>query len=310
MAYTRFLLVASGLPVVVLCVVLLFEAQRTWTLILAAYLVGTVVAWILVGRLKANGRGLGPFWLLAALNLLIVVPELGLRAAKFQYASGARFAVAAWARSVSSVADPTLLWRVPAGEGGNSMGFLGPDPIVPKPPDTYRLLILGDSCSMQPGWPSSLQSFLNVQWHDRGVKIECFSHSLAGYSSYHGPINVYRENLQANRDVIGQTPLVSLTTPTSHGVNGVPVKLPEVGLAKRAEEVIELHRRNNDVVREVAAADRTYLLDLEREYGTAEAVDGVFTKEGIHHTRRGVLQMAARIGSFLESQRLHPAGPE
>ena len=89
----------------------------------------------LAGYLARRRRSVGPIVVLAAVNMALIVPELGLRLAEFRYESGiwygsrpgdfARFDF-----------DQDLFWKLPASrENVNSLGFPGREIDPLKPPD-------------------------------------------------------------------------------------------------------------------------------------------------------------------------------
>ena len=59
--------------------------------------------------------------------------------------------------------DPILFWRPVDRPPYNSHRLKGPEPAVPKPPDTFRIMAYGDSNTDGPpqgGWPDELQQLL------------------------------------------------------------------------------------------------------------------------------------------------------
>src|SRR5437667_10231865 len=60
--------------------------------------------------------------------------------------------------------DPLLWWRPRNGPPYNEQGFKGPVVAIPKPANTLRILVYGDSNTEglpEDSWPSRLQSELN-----------------------------------------------------------------------------------------------------------------------------------------------------
>ncbi len=95
--------------------------------------------------------------------------------------------------------DPDLLWKLrpnsPLSENErlNSHGFRGPEFSIVKPPDTYRVLILGDSRSFGFGlvnyediYSARIQHYFD-QTFGQG-KTEILNLSVIGYSSYQGKV--------------------------------------------------------------------------------------------------------------------------
>ena len=135
-------------------------------------------------------------WLLSAavLVLAVVVPELMLRAAGFTFRSGIQFGYPDPERMAFFRSDPRLFWklnpaadpaRVRADVDGNSRGFQGPDPEIPKPPGTYRALFLGDSCTFQ-GFPWRAAERMRDQKIPEDRSAEAVSLAIPGYSSLQG----------------------------------------------------------------------------------------------------------------------------
>ena len=101
--------------------------------------------------------------------------------------------------SVLKKQDPDLLWilkpysSLSEREALNSHGFRGPDFSIEKPPDTYRILILGDSRSFGFGlmnyddiYPARMQQYFNQTLSN--TQVEILNLSVIGYSSYQGKI--------------------------------------------------------------------------------------------------------------------------
>lgn len=146
-----------------------------------------MLAWYLAGYLARRRRSVGPIVVLAAMNMALIVPELGLRLAEFRYESGiwygsrpgdfARFDF-----------DQDLFWKLPASrENVNSLGFPGREIDPLKPPDVYRIAFIGDSCTQQ-GYPDMVEQELNRVTRDSQDRIECVTLAVGGYSSHQGRI--------------------------------------------------------------------------------------------------------------------------
>ena len=136
----------------------------------------------------AAARSLGG-WLvvLALLNALVVLPELALRAAGFRCVSGVQFGYPTPEEFWEFVPDEELFWRLPPGDDPpvNSLGFFGPEPEIPKPAGSARLVVLGDSCTQQ-GFPQSVPDHLARILSGSGVPVELVNLSMSGYSSHQG----------------------------------------------------------------------------------------------------------------------------
>ena len=135
-------------------------------------------------------------WLLssAVLALAVLVPELLLRASGFEYRSGVQFGFPDPQRMAFFDSDPRLFWKLKPAEdpeharpdvSGNSRGFQGKDPAIPKPPETYRMLFLGDSCTFQ-GYPWRAAERLRDLKIPEGRVAETVSLAIPGYSSLQG----------------------------------------------------------------------------------------------------------------------------
>ena len=93
-------------------------------------------------------------------------------------------------------------------------------------------------------------------------------------------------------------PVIFITPPTAHYRLGVPDYLIRQGFAVDKNSVITLHRRYNQILREVAAKNSWLVLDLEREFETGGDLSKIFLEDGIHLTGAGLAVIAARISDF------------
>jgi lysophospholipase L1-like esterase len=177
----RLILAVSGLSSV--AVALLIGLHDRSYLVIAAGLAAAVgIAWGLAGVLAR--RGFDPGWLLglAMLNLLLLLPELGLRATGFRYESGIEFGYPRPSHFVAFEPHERLFWTLrPGSQNVNSWGFPGPEIELPKPEGVRRIVVLGDSCS-QSGYPNDLEAMLDRP----GVPVEVVILAIAGYSSHQG----------------------------------------------------------------------------------------------------------------------------
>ena len=116
-------------------------------------------------------------------------------------------------------------------------------------------------------------------------------------------LSEYEANLERLRSRFASTdiPVVLLTAPTAHPVQGVPDYLVEEGYITDAESGLRLHREYNEVVRRVAARPGAHLLDLAARYAAlpAEDVRRLFRADGIHFTEEGLGRVAEDVTAFL-----------
>jgi lysophospholipase L1-like esterase len=159
----------------------------------AFWLAWTASKWALAAAVLTLLAGLArrlrraPRWLLslAMLNLLIVVPEIALRAVDFRYVSGIQLQNSRL--FVAYQPDEELFWVLRGDDpAANSLGLPGGEVAVPKPDGTYRILFLGDSV-MQQGYPGMVQAILNTG-AGRRESVEAVTLALSGYSSHQGVV--------------------------------------------------------------------------------------------------------------------------
>lgn len=131
-------------------------------------------------------------WLivLIMLNLLVIVPELSLRLANFNYKPGVTYGNLAPKFTKYFVPDKELMWKYSSRQPGvNSYGFRGPEIVTPKPSNVKRILFFGDSCAEQ-DYARILEQSLNEKNRNPDIKFECLVFATAGYSSFQGRILV------------------------------------------------------------------------------------------------------------------------
>jgi lysophospholipase L1-like esterase len=177
--------VTLGLPALVALVVTVWRpVHGSWRL------VGVLFALFALGLVASRRAGRrGAKWLLAAcaVALVLVWPEIGLRAAGFRFdqAGWVVFGSAHPDNTVAAQRDPDLFWTLaPERPDVNSHGFLGREFTIPKPRGHYRIVFLGDSCTMQ-GYPVTLERMLNLLRPDTTV-YEAVNLAVAGYTSHQG----------------------------------------------------------------------------------------------------------------------------
>lgn len=162
-----------------------FAGALGWALAVAFALVALAGS-ALIRALSRAGRSSGPLFALWTVQALLVVPELGLRSAGFEHLSGIQFGYPHPEDFWQLELDDELFWKLPADSPlANSLGFFGPEPARPKPPELRRLVMLGDSCSQQDhpfAWPELAARELAATtgaW-------ECVNLALSGYSTHQG----------------------------------------------------------------------------------------------------------------------------
>jgi lysophospholipase L1-like esterase len=146
-----------------------------------------VAVWPLSAAL--GRRGANPGWLLAlaALGAVLLIPELGLRLAGFRYESGIQFGYPRPSQFTPFEPHPQLFWTLrPDDPDVNSWGFRGREVQLPKPPDVFRIVVLGDSCSER-GYPERLEGRLGASAAP-GRRVEVTRLATSGYSSHQGRV--------------------------------------------------------------------------------------------------------------------------
>lgn len=123
------------------------------------------------------------------LALAVLVPEACLRLAGYERAGGVRFGYPDPQTMTTFQPDELLFWRLKRGGrpdvAGNSRGFPGPDPAIPKPADVYRAVFLGDSCTFQ-GFPFVAEAEMRRLSIPPGLRAEAVSLAVPGYTSLQG----------------------------------------------------------------------------------------------------------------------------
>ncbi|MDH3626726.1 MAG: GDSL-type esterase/lipase family protein [Acidobacteriota bacterium] len=168
-------------------VALVLPSDVRWGWLLLPLLGVSVVGTVWMGRRHRRGRSVGPFLMLAMLNLMLVVPELALRVGGFRYESGIQFGYPRPTDMVRLLPDKRLFWRLPSTRSDvNSLGFPGDEPRIPKPEGAFRIVFLGDSCTYQ-GYPTFVGGLLNER-RLGDLEIDIVNLSVSGYSSHQGRI--------------------------------------------------------------------------------------------------------------------------
>jgi len=197
---TRLIFVCSFL-ISTIVLALLALKQPIKTNIAASYLWGAalVIGTMVISSLTRKRRKLLRLFLLASvLNLILVPPEAYLRFKGFRYESGIQFG---YPRPYQfSVFEPheTLFWRFPPSlPGVNSYGFEGPEVKQPKPPGTYRILFVGNSCMYQ-GYPHMIELILRKHY----AGVECINFANPGYTTYQGKVLIKSYIDDLNPDLV------------------------------------------------------------------------------------------------------------
>jgi lysophospholipase L1-like esterase len=149
-----------------------------------------------------------------------------------------------------------------------------------------------------------------VQWfHNHSRILQFVNKAIVTLSnSDSGPldetrvsVNEYSENLGyiGHFFVERNIPVIFITAPTSHYRHGVPDYLVALNFATDKESVIRLHRKYNEVVRDVAARTSGYLLDLESEINEMHGIQEIFLSDGIHFTQHGLALVAFHLTQFI-----------
>lgn len=92
--------------------------------------------------------------------------------------------------------DPVLWWRPKNTSPYNKQGFKGPLAEIPKPANTFRILVYGDSNTEgipEDSWPARLQLVLNEFEKQSHLKYEVLNAGVAGYTSHQGFIRFQQE---------------------------------------------------------------------------------------------------------------------
>jgi lysophospholipase L1-like esterase len=120
------------------------------------------------------------------------------------------------------------------------------------------------------------------------------------------PLEEYRDNLVAivRRFEELDVPVILITAPTSHRNVGVPDYLVDLDFVVDRASAVSIHTDYTDVVREVAASEGTYLLDLEEAFNAMEPerLEQLMMVDGIHFSDAGAKEAAARLDLFLAEQ--------
>lgn len=183
---TRYIFIFSFLASTIVCTVLALRqplrSNIAAAIVLAIFL---VVGAAVIGRV----RGRHPLFLRLALlvavcNLILVPPEAYLRYTGFRYESGVQFGYPRPYQFSVFEPDEHLFWKFPPSQPGiNSHGFPTREVTTPKPPEMFRILYIGNSCTYQ-GVPRYVESTLR----ERHPGVECLNFAIPGYTSHQGVV--------------------------------------------------------------------------------------------------------------------------
>jgi len=197
----RWVLAGLGPPAVVaLSLAVTRPADASWPLAL-----GCALWFGLLQLLAASLRSRGARRAIVAAVALSGAPlwiEVGLRLASFSADPGllVRFGYPDPELLLELDRDPELFWKLPADRFGvNALGFVGPEPELPKPPGRTRLVCLGDSCT-ESGYPALVGEALAAAGDER--ELDTVNLATSGYSSYQGRVLAERWLARLEPDVV------------------------------------------------------------------------------------------------------------
>lgn len=145
-------------------------------------------SWWLAGALFRRRKSIAWLLIIAALNLVLVLPEIGLRLIDFRFESGIQFGYPRPHEFIGFAYDEKLFWKLSkSAMNVNSLGFPGKMPEIPKRNKVVRLIFLGDSCTQQ-GYPTIVENLLNARRANYSQRFEAVTLAVSGYSSYQGRI--------------------------------------------------------------------------------------------------------------------------
>ena len=128
-------------------------------------------------------------------------------------------------------------------------------------------------------------------------------------SAYRVSLADFRANLRQMVRIARDNDIVPilLTAPTSHRRGHEPAYLVDGGRLADLEDLVPLHRRYVEAVREVAAEEDALLVDLHREFDRLPRrdLDRLLVEDGIHQTREGDRKIAEIIDRHLVESGLY-----
>jgi len=179
-----------------------FLTGLQWAVVILALALSAAFFYFFVPYLHRHAKPVNWLMMIAVLNFFVVVPELTLRTAEFRYEPGIQFGFPRPRNFLRFELDPELFWKLPSSRSDvNSLGFIGDEIPVPKPPDTYRILFLGDSVTQQ-GYPEIVERVLNGGTLGGNTSFEAVNLAMAGYSSHQGRILAERYGATFEPDLV------------------------------------------------------------------------------------------------------------
>jgi len=194
----RIVVITSALPSV-LCV-LLAASGKISSLFAVGYVLGLFALWLTLYFWTPRWLT-GLALLISTVNLIVISPELLLRAVDFQYTSKVSYGGLRPDRQMLFEPDRDLMWKFPTDQPGvNSLGFRDTEVRIPKPPGVRRILFLGDSCTDQ-DFAGYVEQLLNDHSAGDSLHYECVVMAVPGYSSYQGRIVAEKYGRMIQADV-------------------------------------------------------------------------------------------------------------
>jgi len=195
---------ASVFMSIVGCTLLVWQESKGLALLSVLLVLAASIRISLLRHLVDSKRLPGWLLVLATLNFVVAVPELGLRATGFRGEAGIQFGYPRPEEFMGFDPDPRLFWKLRSSNRNvNSFGFPGHEVAIPKPKDRYRILFLGDSCTQQ-GYPDIVEVLLNEGNVGTARRFESVTLAVSGYSSYQGRVlaDMYGERLEPDLAVV------------------------------------------------------------------------------------------------------------
>ena len=160
----------------------------------------------------------------------------------------------------------------------------------------------------------SLAQSLVRRVYQKSRILQAFNAISASLSSRSGnqleEVRVPEEHYRTNLHKIAETfhsadvPVAFVTAPTSHYSLGVPDYLVQDAFVPDKDFSLRIHRRYNDIVREVAEDTGAHLFDIEVPFALMRPRDlrAVFMNDGIHFTAVGRAVLSQRVASLLRQE--------